>query len=64
MKSIDIRTQRTINGGCSKNVYCPVCGKKIKVSWIQRLFWSNSRVRAWAQSEHGLNMMYGSSVNH
>lgn len=64
MKSIDSRTQRTVNGGCSKNVYCPICGRKVKVTLFQRMFWSDARVRADAQSRHGLNMMYGTRIGH
>lgn len=64
MKSIDSMTQRTINGGCSAKVYCPECGRRIKVSLFQRLFWSNYKVEQWALSEHGLNMLYGTEIRH
>ena len=65
MKSINCATQRSIEGGwISGNVYCPICGRKVKYSLFQKLFWTRSRVEADAMSMHGLNAMYGRKIGH
>ncbi|MGN0680038.1 MAG: hypothetical protein ACI4JS_10280 [Oscillospiraceae bacterium] len=64
MKSIDSKTQRSINGGCAKNVYCPVCGRKVKVSLFQRLFVSTAKVEILAANEHALYMNFGTRIKH
>lgn len=54
MKSISVKEQRSIEGGASKYVYCPICNYKYKTGWIERLFRSNRTVRGYLQSKHGI----------
>jgi len=59
MRSISVETQRTIEGGASKYVYCPSCGYKYKTSLIERLFWSTAKVEGYLMARHGLGKNLG-----
>ena len=65
MKSINRKTQRSIEGGyVSGNVYCPICHRKVKITLFQKLFWTKSRVEGDAMAMHGLNAAYGTKIGH
>ena len=62
MKSVNVEMQRSIEGGASKYVYCPICGYRYKTSLIDRLFKSNSTVAGYLQGRHGLLKNLGNST--
>lgn len=55
---------RTENGGASKYVTCPVCGRRRKTKLWERIFRSNRTLQTYMQKSHGLNMMYGTPIDH
>lgn len=64
MKKLSVMEMRTIDGGASKYVTCPICGQRVKTSILTRLFRKDSTVRGFLTSEHGLLKNYGKSVRH
>lgn len=44
---------RTVVGGASKYVYCPICGYKYKTSILERIFRSNRVVQGYLTATHG-----------
>lgn len=59
MKQLSAIEMRTIDAGASKYVNCPICGQRIKVGLISRLFYKNSRIAGDLQKEHGLYQQWG-----
>ena len=63
MRELTLNEMRTIDGGASATVNCPICGRRIKVGLISRIFYSNNRIRASLTAEHGLYSMYGTKMS-
>ena len=65
MKTLTDMEMRTMNGGASKYVYCPICNYKSKSSLIERLFWSNARREMYLEAAHmqGFRYVSGQSVH-
>ena len=53
MKKMNAMEMRTVEGGASKYVYCPICGYKYKTSLLERLFRSNTTVQGYLTANHG-----------
>ena len=64
MTSLSAMEMRTIDGGASSYVNCPICGQRVKVGIFSRLFRSNRQVEALLTSDHGLLKNYGRSIKH
>ncbi len=64
MKNLSINQMRTIDGGASTYVTCPICGQKVKTSILSRLFRKDAYCRSLLTSEHGLLKNYGKSFKH
>ena len=52
MKVLTIAELRTVDGGASKYVYCPICNYKYKCGLIERLLWNNARVEGSLMQDH------------
>lgn len=64
MKTLSLMEMRTIDGGASKYVTCPICGQRVKTSILTRLFRSNSTARGSLTADHGLLKNYGKRITH
>ncbi len=52
MKTISANELRSVEGGASKYVTCPICGYSSKSSLIERLFWSDARRKMYLEAKH------------
>jgi hypothetical protein len=52
MKELSMSAMRTIEGGASKYVTCPICGYVRKSSLLERLFVNNREVTAKMSTLH------------
>lgn len=64
MRKLTTNEMRTVEGGASSSVNCPICGQKVKVSILSRLFKSNAQCQAMLTSQHGLLKNYGKKITH
>lgn len=62
MNMLSTMEMRTIDGGASKYVYCPICNQKVTVGLISRLFYKNRRIEASLTAEHGLYSAWGTPM--
>jgi hypothetical protein len=64
MRKLTENEMRTIDGGASAYVNCPICGQRVKVSILSRLFRKNSYLESMLYAEHGLLKNYGKRIVH
>lgn len=52
MKLANAVELRAVDGGASKYVKCQYCGYNYKTTFLERLFWSNTKVKYYFSTVH------------
>lgn len=61
LTKVNTAEMRTVNGGASKYVYCPICKYKYKTGWIERIFDADATIKGRLSSKHMRGGYYNGS---